>query len=80
MTIDRAKNLILEFKPDMISRKWDPNRLDFPLKCYRCDFQPVSKSDYNQHCWEKHRGKAGYPNKASIKKYSLQPQGMDWEG
>jgi len=79
MTIDRAKNLILEVKPDMITRKWDPNSLDFPLKCYRCDFQPESKQEYENHCWRKHRGYAGFPNKASLEKYNLKAQKMPWE-
>jgi hypothetical protein len=55
------------------------NEKDYPPKCYRCDFKPGSKIEYNDHCSKNHPNLSGYPNMASLEKYGLEPQGMDWE-
>jgi hypothetical protein len=52
---------------------------EYPAKCYRCDFSPDNKKQYEDHCFQRHSGYSAYPNKASIKSFGLEPQGMDWE-
>ena len=53
--------------------------LDFPSKCYRCQFTPDNKQQYDDHCSLKHRGFSGYPNKTGLEAFGLKPQNMDWE-
>ena len=53
--------------------------IDFPAKCYRCEFEPLTKKQYNEHCIQEHKGLAGYPNRASIRKFKLECQGCWWE-
>jgi len=55
------------------------HQVQYPPKCYRCDFKPDSKQAYDQHCHNKHPGKAGYPNTASIEADGLEFQAMEWE-
>jgi replicative DNA helicase Mcm len=52
---------------------------DFPPKCYRCEFLPENKQEYDKHCFQKHRGFSGYPNLPSLEANGLEPQGMWWE-
>jgi hypothetical protein len=52
---------------------------EYPPICYRCDFKPESKQQYEDHCSIKHRGVSGYPGPTDIEYYSLKPQGMPWE-
>jgi hypothetical protein len=54
------------------------------LKCYYCEkggnsFQTNSEIGYHKHGSSKHPNKSLYPNLATIEKYSLRPQGKDWE-
>ena len=51
----------------------------FSLKCYRCDFKPQSKKEYDFDFHQNHPRLCGYPNSASIKHYRLKAQGMLWE-
>jgi hypothetical protein len=53
--------------------------VDFPTKCYSCDFTPSNKQQYDDHCSLKHRGFSGSPNKAGLEAYGLKSQGKDWE-
>ncbi len=53
--------------------------VEYPPECYRCEFKPENKDEYDNHCCKEHPGKSGYPNKASIEAYNLEPQAMDWE-
>jgi hypothetical protein len=52
---------------------------DYPTRCYRCNFRPDNKQQYDNHCFDYHRGFSGYPNRASIEAYRLEPQGFEWE-
>src|SRR5215207_1706926 len=52
---------------------------DVPEKCYYCDFKPPNESEYHKHGNQKHMNKAMYPNRATIEKYNLKPQGKQWE-
>lgn len=52
---------------------------DYPPHCYRCEFVPNSKQEYENHCSIKHPNKSGYPNLAGIEADHLEPQDMDWE-
>ena len=48
-------------------------------KCYRCDFKPEFKKEYDFHCHQNPPRLSGYPNSASIRDYRLKAQGMLWE-
>ena len=52
---------------------------EIPEKCYYCDFKPTNESEYHKHGNQKHFNKSLYPNKATLEKYDLKPQGMEWE-
>ncbi len=52
---------------------------EVPEKCYYCDFKPPNESEYHKHGNQKHMNKAMYPNRATIEKYNLKPQGKQWE-
>jgi hypothetical protein len=54
------------------------------LICYYCEkkgliFETNSVSEYHIHGNQKHLNKPMYPNLATIQKYSLKPQGKEWE-
>jgi hypothetical protein len=52
---------------------------EIPEKCYYCDFKPTNESEYHRHGNQKHLNKPMYPNRATIEKYNLKPQGKAWE-
>jgi len=55
-------------------------RVDFPPKCYRCEFSKYeTKKEYDYHCVTRHPGLPGYPGPADIIESGLKPQGMNWE-
>jgi hypothetical protein len=40
---------------------------------------PSNDLEYRKHGNQKHYNKPLYPNKATLEKYNLKPQGMEWE-
>jgi replicative DNA helicase Mcm len=54
------------------------------LRCYYCAkkgsiFETTNESEYHKHGNQKHLNKPMYPNRTTIEKYNLKPQGMEWE-
>lgn len=75
---DRSSQNKRSDRSDRSDRNTNPNQ-EYPPNCYRCEFKPETKQEYDDHCSNKHRGYSGYPNNASMEKYDLKHQGMDWE-
>jgi hypothetical protein len=52
---------------------------EIPEKRYYCDLKPTNESEHHKHGNQKHFNKSLYPNRATIEKFNLKPQGMEWE-
>jgi hypothetical protein len=52
---------------------------EIPERCYYCDYKPTNELEYRRHGNQKHFNKPLYPNKATLEKYNLKLQGMEWE-
>jgi hypothetical protein len=52
---------------------------DLPEECYYCDFKPTNELEYRKHGNKKHFNKPLYPNKATLERHNLKPQGRVWE-
>lgn len=77
--LKKVDTLYVKYESEPISASHASRASQYPHHCYRCDFEPVNKQEYESHCFEHHKGFSGYPNMASIVAYGLEPQGMDWE-
>jgi hypothetical protein len=78
IVLDEIEGGLFSSAGDIQGKLTDKYR-DYPPKCYRCDFSPDNKKQYEDHCFQRHSGYSAYPNKASIQSYGLELQGMDWE-
>jgi hypothetical protein len=74
-----VKNKKTENKEEELTEQQEAIKKSY--ECYYCDeFAPTDDRDaYEKHVILTHDGKLAYPSLSDLEKYSLKPQGKNWE-